>query len=84
MWPKHPTSKDYPDLPLIEGDEIVQLGPDQAQLTRMYTERAVGFIEKNRERPFFLYLAHSMPHLCTGSGYVRLLLATGVNRRQRL
>jgi arylsulfatase A len=63
MWPKHPTSKDYPELPLIEGDEVVQLGPDQAQLTRMYTERAVGFIEKNRERPFFLYLAHSMPHV---------------------
>jgi arylsulfatase A len=63
MWPKHPTSKAYPELPLIEGDEVVQLGPDQAQLTRMYAERAVGFIEKNRERPFFLYLAHSMPHV---------------------
>ena len=63
MWPKHPTSKDFPELPLIESDEVVQLGPDQAQLTRMYTERAVGFIEKNRERPFFLYLAHTMPHV---------------------
>jgi arylsulfatase A-like enzyme len=63
MWPNHPTTKDFPELPLIEGDEVVRLGPDQAQLTRMYTERAVGFIEKNRERPFFLYLAHTMPHV---------------------
>jgi arylsulfatase len=36
---------------------------EQNQLTTWYTERAVRFIEKNRERPFFLYLAHNMPHV---------------------
>ncbi|HET7219439.1 MAG TPA: sulfatase [Vicinamibacterales bacterium] len=64
MWPRHPQQKDfYPDLPLIEGDTVVKLDPDQSQLTAMYTDRAVKFVERNRDRPFFLYLAHAMPHV---------------------
>ena len=63
MWPHHPTAKGFPELPLIEGDAVRELNPDQAELTRMYTERAVRFIEQNRERPFFLYVAHTMPHV---------------------
>lgn len=64
MWPKHPEApKDYPDLPLIEGDKVIQLDPDQTQLTTWYTERAVRFIEKNKDRPFFLYVPHSMCHV---------------------
>src|SRR5215469_10283028 len=62
MWPKHPTSK-YPALPLIEGEKVVASNPDQSQLTTWYTEHAVKFIEKNRDRPFFLYVAHNMPHV---------------------
>jgi arylsulfatase A-like enzyme len=62
MWPKHPTAK-FPDLPLIEGDKVIALNPDQAKLTADYTERAVRFIQKNKERPFFLYLPHTMPHV---------------------
>ncbi|MDX2034912.1 MAG: sulfatase [Blastocatellia bacterium] len=64
MWPKHPERpQDYPELPLYENEKIVQMMPDQTQLTTWYTERAVGFIEKNRDKPFFLYLPHSMPHV---------------------
>jgi arylsulfatase len=65
MWPRHPEAKPgaYPDLPLIEGEKVVQLMPDQTQLIRWYTERAVKFIERNQDRPFFLYLPHSMPHV---------------------
>lgn len=63
MWPKHPTSRSYPDLPLIEGEKTVELNPDQRLLTRRYTEKAVRFIEQNRDRPFFLYVPHSMPHV---------------------
>jgi arylsulfatase len=68
MWPLHPEAKPgaYPPLPLIEGDRVVKEGlghEDQSQLTTMYTERAVRFIERNRDRPFFFYLAHSMPHV---------------------
>jgi arylsulfatase A-like enzyme len=36
--------------------------PDQTQLTTWYTERAVKFIEKSKDRPFFLYLAFTAPH----------------------
>lgn len=64
MWPNHPVTKNYyPELPLIEGERIIQLNPDQSRLTTDYTKRAVRFIERNRERPFFLYLPHSMPHV---------------------
>jgi arylsulfatase A-like enzyme len=64
MWPRHPQQKDfYPDLPLIEGDQVVELDPDQSQLTTRYTERAVRFIERHRDTPFFLYVAHAMPHV---------------------
>ncbi|MEN6575073.1 MAG: sulfatase-like hydrolase/transferase [Phycisphaerales bacterium] len=64
MWPRHPENPTgYPDLPLIEGERVVAYDPDQTQLTTWYTERAVRFIEKNRDRPFFLYLPHSMVHV---------------------
>jgi hypothetical protein len=64
MWPNHPTSgTNFPPLPLFEGDRIIQYMPDQKQLTTWYTEHAVKFIEKNKERPFFLYVPHTMPHV---------------------
>lgn len=63
MWPKHPTNRSFPDLPLIEGERIIATNPDQRNLTNWYADRAVDFIKQNKERPFFLYLAHSMPHV---------------------
>jgi arylsulfatase A-like enzyme len=63
MWPNHPTNKTFPPLPLYENEKIIEVMPDQTQLTTRYTDRAVAFIEKNMDRPFFLYLAHSMPHV---------------------
>ena len=67
MWPFHPTAGDkYPDLPLIDGEETIEYNPDMSTLTTRYTERAVKFIEQNKDRPFFLYLAHSMPHVPLG------------------
>jgi arylsulfatase A len=66
MWPYHPTSKDFPPLPLIEGEQVVNpnvTAEDQTHLTTWYTEHAVKFIEKNKDRPFLVYLAHSMPHV---------------------
>ena len=62
MWPNHPTVK-FPDLPLIEGNDIVEYNPDQTQFTKNFTQRAVNFIKTNRNRPFFVYLAHPMPHV---------------------
>jgi arylsulfatase A-like enzyme len=64
MWPNHPTNgKDYPVLPLIEGEKTIETNPDQTQLTTWYTERAVQFITENKDRPFFIYLPHNMPHV---------------------
>lgn len=62
MWPFHPTSK-FPDLPLMEGEKILGLNTDQTKLTTNYTEKAVDFITRNKDRPFFVYLAHNMPHV---------------------
>jgi arylsulfatase A-like enzyme len=63
MWPNHPTNKSFPPLPLIDGEKTIEHNPDQTQLTTWYTERAVQFIADNRDRPFFLYVPHNMPHV---------------------
>ena len=55
--------KAYPPLPLMSGEETIETEPDQRFLTKRYTEKAVEFITANREKPFFLYLAHTMPHI---------------------
>ncbi len=52
----------YPPLPLLRMEEVVEEEPDQRQITRRYTEEALRFIESSKDGPFFLYLAHSMPH----------------------
>lgn len=77
MWPVdydgNPVEKghkaNYPPLPLIENNhkvEEIKTLEDQATLTARYTKRAVKFIEKNKNRPFFLYVPHSMPHVPLG------------------
>jgi arylsulfatase A len=48
----------WEDRDVVEGHPI-----DQTTLTRRYTEHAIAFIEANRGRPFFLYLAHTFPHI---------------------
>mgnify|MGYP001418051141 CR=1 FL=1 len=64
MWPHHPESKNYyPPLPLYENETVIDTVEDQQLLTTWYTERAVDFIERSKDAPFFLYLAHSMPHV---------------------
>jgi len=58
--------KNYPPLPLIEGNKKIKeiwTLEEQGQLTTMYTEKAVNFIKKNKENPFFMYLPHSMVHV---------------------
>lgn len=56
-------NNDFWRTPLIRGTEIVEPQPDQRQLTRRYTEEAVKFVRENRSRPFFLYFAHTFPHV---------------------
>ena len=47
---------------LVEQDKVVETNPDQRMLTRRYTERAVDFIRRKKEEPFFLYVPYNMPH----------------------
>ena len=50
-------------LPLLSQSDTLELDPDQHTLTKRLTEKAVTFIKQQREKPFFLYLAHPMPHI---------------------
>lgn len=75
MWPFHPDIrhlsmedriKRWPHLPLIEGTTVINPkmdGKAQELLTKQYTERAVTFIEENKDQPFLVYLPHSMVHV---------------------
>jgi len=49
-------------VPLIQGREVVEFPVNQELFTERYTNAAVKWIRQERERPFFLYLAHNMPH----------------------
>jgi len=53
---------DFPPLPLMQNEEIIQQQPDQASLTERYVERAVQFLRDKRDPPFFLYFAHMYVH----------------------
>ena len=81
MWPGHPDlitnmpskmaamKREYSNLPIWDGDKKFRDEmsiDDLNQLTTWYTERAVKFIEKNKSHPFFLYIAHNMPHVPLG------------------
>ncbi|SMD45647.1 arylsulfatase [Aquiflexum balticum DSM 16537] len=65
MWPNHPETKDYyPPLPLYQNDQVADtVWTDQSMFTTWFTEKSVDFIKRNTENPFFLYLAHPMPHV---------------------
>jgi arylsulfatase A len=53
----------FEPLQLRDGDRIVESPVDLTMVTQRYTERALDFIRRHREQPFFLYLAHTMPHI---------------------
>lgn len=58
-----PYSVDMQPLPLIQHMKIVEREADRNTLTQSYTRQAVSFIERSKEQPFFLYMAHSYPHI---------------------
>ena len=64
-----PHKAKLPQIPLIDGNEKtaeIRTLENQATLTTRYTSRAVQFINKNKDKPFFLYVPHSMPHVPLG------------------
>lgn len=58
-----PYSNDMTAQVYLRGNEVEEFHIDQSQTVKRYTHEAVGFIERNKERPFFLYLAHNMMHV---------------------
>jgi arylsulfatase A-like enzyme len=61
--------RSYPNLPIYDGEKVFHpemTMDDLNHLTTWYAERSVQFIEKNKGHPFFLYVAHSMPHVPLG------------------
>ena len=55
-------SHDMRPVELWDQDRVIEYPVVQATLTRRYTERALDFIERMKDRPFFLYMPHAMPH----------------------
>ncbi|GAB5562580.1 MAG: sulfatase [Synoicihabitans sp.] len=53
---------DVGGVPLMRDDQVVKRPADPAELTRLYTDEAIAFIEADRDQPFFLYLPHTMLH----------------------
>lgn len=58
-----PYSNDMLSVVYMDGNEVVDFHVDQHFTTKTYTEKALGFINRHKGGPFYLYLAHSMPHV---------------------
>jgi arylsulfatase A len=67
MWPLNPRARNrYPDLPLLENTTVAKAkvtDEDQNMLTTWYTEHAVKFIAEHKDKPFFVYVPQTMPHV---------------------
>ena len=66
IHPHHPAQGKrfhFPPLPLLESERVIELDPDADNFTKNITERAVQFVTENKDRPFFVYLPHPIPHL---------------------
>lgn len=66
MWPLHPqqgTVFNFGPLPLFENETTIDTLTNQSLLTTQITERSIEFIRKNKDNPFFLYIAHPQPHV---------------------
>ena len=65
MLPDHPKQDEFqfPPLPLLRGDRVVETDPNQASLTDKYLTECVNFIHDNKDGPFFLYFAHMYVHV---------------------
>jgi arylsulfatase A-like enzyme len=66
MWPFHPWQGrvfNFGPLPLIKNTQVIDTITDQSQLTTRFTEGAIDFINRKKDDPFFLYVAHPQPHV---------------------
>ena len=58
-----PYSNDMMSVVYLDGNRVVDFHVDQHFTTKTYTEKACDFIDRHAGQPFYLYLAHSMPHV---------------------
>ena len=56
------TNRNYPPLPLLRNEKIIETEPDQRLITKRYTKEVLSYIRKNKDNPFFLYFPQTMPH----------------------
>ena len=66
MWPYHPQQGsvfNFGPLPLYENETVIDTLDDQSMLTTQITELSIDFIKRNKDNPFFLYVAHPQPHV---------------------
>ena len=64
IHPFHPRQDhfNFPPLPLLDGERLIEADPDADYLTERVTERAVSFLERHKDEPFLLYVPHPIPH----------------------
>lgn len=62
MVPSKKAYRGAPELPLYENEKVIESDPDQWLLTKRYTDKAIQFIKKNKNKPFFLYYTNNFPH----------------------
>ncbi|MDC3132770.1 sulfatase [Flavobacteriaceae bacterium] len=60
--PKNLDSNNF-NVPLLRNTEVIERPANQTTLTQRYTEETSNFIKENKNQPFFIYLAHTMPHV---------------------
>lgn len=53
----------YPDIALMNGNDTIEMNPDQSILTELYTDLSIDFIKRNRDNRFFVYIPYAMPHV---------------------
>ncbi|MEN3943500.1 sulfatase [Prosthecobacter sp. SYSU 5D2] len=53
--------EEWPELPLMRDEKVIEAPVDRDPLTKRYTEAAIEYIEAHQDKPFFLYLPHAMP-----------------------
>lgn len=63
LWLNQESAVTLWNTPLMRNEEIIEVPVDQRTITRRYTDQAIEFVTSNKDKPFFLYLPHSMPHI---------------------
>ncbi|MGB9625015.1 MAG: sulfatase family protein, partial [Phycisphaerae bacterium] len=58
-----PYSNDMKPSPILRNEEVIEEPAVQETLTPRYTDEAIKFIRREKDKPFFLYLAYNFPHV---------------------